>query len=119
MIGKSLWMAVSALVIILCSPAFSNGMASKEHIMDAEPYDITTKKNITITVSYDNNQYKRGIKSAWGFFCMIRISDKTILFDTGGDGRRLLANMERLGIWPEEIGTVVLFSHPWQPCWGA
>jgi 7,8-dihydropterin-6-yl-methyl-4-(beta-D-ribofuranosyl)aminobenzene 5'-phosphate synthase len=36
--------------------------------------------------------------------------DKTILFDTGGDGGVLLANMRRLGVKPGEIEVVVL-SH--------
>jgi 7,8-dihydropterin-6-yl-methyl-4-(beta-D-ribofuranosyl)aminobenzene 5'-phosphate synthase len=36
--------------------------------------------------------------------------DKTILFDTGGDGRTLLENMRRLKLDPENIDAVVL-SH--------
>lgn len=64
----------------------------------------------TITVVYDNYPYKKGLTTAWGFSCLVRGWDKTILFDTGGDGRLLLSNMEKLGIDPQEIETVVL-SH--------
>jgi 7,8-dihydropterin-6-yl-methyl-4-(beta-D-ribofuranosyl)aminobenzene 5'-phosphate synthase len=64
----------------------------------------------TITVVYDNYPYKKGLKTAWGFSCLVRGWDKTILFDTGGNGHLLLANMEELDIDPQEIEMVVL-SH--------
>ena len=64
----------------------------------------------TITVVYDNYPYKKGLTTAWGFSCLVRGWNKTILFDAGGDGRLLLANMEELGIGPQEIETIVL-SH--------
>jgi 7,8-dihydropterin-6-yl-methyl-4-(beta-D-ribofuranosyl)aminobenzene 5'-phosphate synthase len=63
-----------------------------------------------ITVIYDNNPYKEGLETGWGFSCIIKGLEKTILFDTGGDGQRLLANMKKLNIDPEEIDIVVL-SH--------
>jgi 7,8-dihydropterin-6-yl-methyl-4-(beta-D-ribofuranosyl)aminobenzene 5'-phosphate synthase len=64
----------------------------------------------TITVIYDNYPYKKGLQTAWGFSCLVRGWDKAILFDTGGEGRLLLANMRGLEIDPHEIGMVVL-SH--------
>ncbi len=64
----------------------------------------------TITVVYDNYPYKKGFRTAWGFSCLVRGWDKTILFDTGGDGRLLLANMQGVGIDPQEVDAVVL-SH--------
>lgn len=67
-------------------------------------------KNPVITVIYDNNPYKEGLETGWGFSCVIKGLEKIILFDTGGDGQRLLANMKKLGIDPEEIDIVVL-SH--------
>ncbi|MFN2271373.1 MAG: MBL fold metallo-hydrolase, partial [Anaerolineae bacterium] len=45
--------------------------------------------------------------SAWGFACLV---GDDLLFDTGGDAGRLLSNMERMGIDPMGIGTVLL-SH--------
>jgi 7,8-dihydropterin-6-yl-methyl-4-(beta-D-ribofuranosyl)aminobenzene 5'-phosphate synthase len=63
-----------------------------------------------ITVVYDNNPYAKGMETAWGFSCLVKGMEKTVLFDTGGDGRRLLSNMSRLGISPREIDAVVL-SH--------
>ena len=66
--------------------------------------------NPIITVIYDNNPYKEGLETGWGFACLIRGVEKTVLFDTGGDGQRLLLNMKKLGIDPEEIDIIVL-SH--------
>lgn len=67
-------------------------------------------KNITITVVYDNNPYKQGLETAWGFSCVVTGPEKTILFDTGGDGSILLGNMEKLAVEPNSIDTIVL-SH--------
>ena len=66
--------------------------------------------NLTITVVYDNNPYKEGLGTAWGVSALITGAEKTILFDTGGDGGLLLSNMEKLAIAADSIDTVVL-SH--------
>lgn len=66
--------------------------------------------NLSIIVLFDNYLYKEGLKTSWGFSCIIKGTEKTILFDTGGDGSILLANMEKLDINPEEIDLIVL-SH--------
>ena len=65
---------------------------------------------IEITILYNNVPHTPGCVCQWGFACLIRGTEETILFDTGGDGRVLLANMERLGVDPIEIDCVVL-SH--------
>jgi len=83
----------------------------KGQIVQAEENTPTTAaKDLSITVSYDNNPYKERLTTAWGFSCVIRGTEKTILFDTGGDGSILLANLGELGINPKEIDLVVL-SH--------
>jgi 7,8-dihydropterin-6-yl-methyl-4-(beta-D-ribofuranosyl)aminobenzene 5'-phosphate synthase len=63
-----------------------------------------------ITVVSDNNPHGEGLKTTWGFSCLVEGMDKTILFDTGGDGGILLANMRKLGIAPRQIDSVVI-SH--------
>jgi len=65
---------------------------------------------ITMFILYDNNLFNKKLKSAWGFSCLIKLSGRTILFDTGGDSPILLANMEKLGVDPREVDTVFL-SH--------
>ena len=59
------------------------------------------------TTVYDNETLDPNVASAWGSACLV---GNDLLFDTGGDGRRLLSNMEKMGIDPVGIGTVVL-SH--------
>ena len=65
---------------------------------------------IEITILYNNVPHAPDCRCQWGFACLVRGPEETILFDTGGDGRVLLANMERLGVDPGEIDCVVL-SH--------
>jgi 7,8-dihydropterin-6-yl-methyl-4-(beta-D-ribofuranosyl)aminobenzene 5'-phosphate synthase len=60
-----------------------------------------------IAVVYDNRTLDPDLSPAWGFSCLV--SDD-LLFDTGGDGPRLLSNMERMGLDVGGIKSVVL-SH--------
>jgi len=63
-----------------------------------------------ITVIYNNISAAQALRTDWGFACVVEGFDQTLLFDTGGDGKILLANMKRLGIDPKTIHAVVL-SH--------
>jgi 7,8-dihydropterin-6-yl-methyl-4-(beta-D-ribofuranosyl)aminobenzene 5'-phosphate synthase len=65
---------------------------------------------VILTVVYDNNPFLEGLKTAWGFSCLVEGKEKTVLFDTGGDGETLLYNMSRLEIDPVRIEAVVI-SH--------
>ena len=72
--------------------------------------DVKGKDIMMITVVYDNNPYDPRLQTAWGFGCLVEIGEKTILFDTGGDGVTLLRNVVTLEIEPTSIDTIVL-SH--------
>jgi 7,8-dihydropterin-6-yl-methyl-4-(beta-D-ribofuranosyl)aminobenzene 5'-phosphate synthase len=63
-----------------------------------------------MVILYDNNRFDLHLKAAWGFSCLVRGLEKTVLFDTGGDGATLISNMRLLGVEPAEIDIVVL-SH--------
>ncbi len=79
------------LILILClSPIFAD--------------------RIVITILYNNIAYNEDLTTAWGFSCFIKGLEKNILFDTGGDGKILLENMEKLNISPEEID-IIFLSH--------
>jgi 7,8-dihydropterin-6-yl-methyl-4-(beta-D-ribofuranosyl)aminobenzene 5'-phosphate synthase len=72
---------------------------------------VTTKiSDLKITVIYDNNSFNKDLQTAWGFACLLRGTEKTILFDTGGDGRLLMDNFRKLGIDPG-IVDIVFLSH--------
>lgn len=69
-----------------------------------------TSPNVTITILYDNYEHDKRLRMGFGFSCLVKLEDKNILFDTGGDSPTLLNNMEKLKIDPKEIDIVVL-SH--------
>jgi len=63
-----------------------------------------------ITVMFNNIPYAPELQTSWGFSCLLEGFGQTILFDTGGDGDILLANMKHLGVDPRMVDVVVL-SH--------
>lgn len=74
---------------------------------------VAVLEEIQITVVYDDHPFRPGLKPAWGFAAVVEGLEKALLFDTGADGRILLANMETLGIHPTAIDAVVLsHDHP-------
>jgi len=96
---------VEAIFLVAC-------VQRKGQIMNEETKAVSKPgvKKLTITVTYDNNPYKQGLETAWGFAASITGAEKTILFDTGGNGSLLLNNMQKLEIEPNSIDIVVL-SH--------
>jgi 7,8-dihydropterin-6-yl-methyl-4-(beta-D-ribofuranosyl)aminobenzene 5'-phosphate synthase len=60
-----------------------------------------------VAVVYDNKSLHQGLSPAWGFSCLV---GEDLLFDTGGDGSRLLSNMGQMGLDVGRIKSVVL-SH--------
>ena len=64
-----------------------------------------------ITIVYDNEAKKRGLRAGWGFSAFIEAAKAPpILFDTGADSTTLLHNMKELKIDPKDIGIIVI-SH--------
>lgn len=64
-----------------------------------------------ITIVYDNEVKRAGVRSGWGFSAYVESQDgPPLLFDTGADSPTLLHNMKELNIDPTTIGTVVI-SH--------
>ena len=72
--------------------------------------EIGLAEKVELKIAYDNNAFDPELKTAWGFACYIDTGEVKILFDTGGDPRILLANMDGLSIAVGEIETIVL-SH--------
>jgi len=108
MIMLKMFMSIGIMVIACVSFGVGGNTVARGGV-DMQPSEIPLK-NLKITVVYDNYLYKEGLKTGWGFSCVIEGAGKTILFDTGGDAPTLLYNMEKLGIHPENIDTIVL-SH--------
>jgi 7,8-dihydropterin-6-yl-methyl-4-(beta-D-ribofuranosyl)aminobenzene 5'-phosphate synthase len=68
------------------------------------------KQQITTTILYDNYVFTEGLKSDWGFSCLLTGTEKIILFDTGTNGELLLQNIDKLKINPKDVEIVVI-SH--------
>jgi 7,8-dihydropterin-6-yl-methyl-4-(beta-D-ribofuranosyl)aminobenzene 5'-phosphate synthase len=68
------------------------------------------KKQVKLTIAYDNNTTKKSLLADWGFSCLIQGFTKSILFDTGTKPEILFDNMGKLGIHPRLIDCVFL-SH--------
>lgn len=66
--------------------------------------------DLRLKIVYDNNEYEKGLQTAWGFSLFIQSSEKDILFDTGGDGDILLDNIRKMDIDISGIDMVFL-SH--------
>jgi len=65
---------------------------------------------ITITTIYDNYIFSEGPKTDWGFSCIIKGTEKTILFDTGTKSDILFHNINKLNVNPEDVELVAI-SH--------
>jgi 7,8-dihydropterin-6-yl-methyl-4-(beta-D-ribofuranosyl)aminobenzene 5'-phosphate synthase len=108
---RSVFLIIS--ILILTQDVYPESARTKEgQIMNQYSEDMPTVplENISLTIVYDNNPYQEGLSTAWGFSCLIKGAERTILFDTGGKRTILLANMNKLGIDPKKIDLVVL-SH--------
>jgi 7,8-dihydropterin-6-yl-methyl-4-(beta-D-ribofuranosyl)aminobenzene 5'-phosphate synthase len=64
-----------------------------------------------ITIVYDNEVKRAGLRAGWGFSAFIESQElPPLLFDAGADSPTLLHNMKELNIDPTSIGTIVI-SH--------
>jgi len=83
-------------------------------LMEVVQPDLFIKVNLLymkITIVYDNTAYRKDLQADWGFSALVEAKNTPkILFDTGGNGRILLSNMEKLGIEPNSIDEVFI-SH--------
>jgi len=92
---------MSVLLLTLSATA-----VSQEKV--AEPN--SDSNDLSLTIVYDNNPYGKNLETKWGFSCYVKGTEKTILFDVGGEGSVLLKNMKKLGIDPKAVDVIVL-SH--------
>ena len=67
-----------------------------------------------ITIIYDNEVWKEGLESDWGFSCLVEVENTPkILFDTGTKGSILLRNMKKLNIDAKSIDEVFISHAHW------
>ncbi|MDI6790866.1 MAG: MBL fold metallo-hydrolase [Thermodesulfobacteriota bacterium] len=67
-----------------------------------------------ITIVYDNEVFKGGLKADWGFSCLIEVENgRRILFDTGASGSILLHNLEKLNLDSRTIPEIFISHAHW------
>lgn len=72
---------------------------------------IGKEDKMKVTIVYDNEVKKEGLRAGWGFSAFIQAKQAPpLLFDTGADSPTLLHNMKELGIDVKHIGIIVI-SH--------
>jgi 7,8-dihydropterin-6-yl-methyl-4-(beta-D-ribofuranosyl)aminobenzene 5'-phosphate synthase len=75
--------------------------------------DQGEKNTIIMTILYDNYLAVEGTKTEWGFSCFIEGAEKTILFDTGGDSKILMHNINYLNIDLSKVDQIVISHNHW------
>jgi 7,8-dihydropterin-6-yl-methyl-4-(beta-D-ribofuranosyl)aminobenzene 5'-phosphate synthase len=69
--------------------------------------------DIRFTILYDNVPYKKGLRTDWGFSCLVEGLDKTILFDSGRYDEIFLSNLSKLNVDLKRIDELFLsHDHP-------
>jgi 7,8-dihydropterin-6-yl-methyl-4-(beta-D-ribofuranosyl)aminobenzene 5'-phosphate synthase len=72
------------------------------------------KSSIKFTILFDNYLYQEeGLKSKWGFACLVEGMEKTILFDTGSSGDILLHNISQLKVNPKAVEIIAISHKHW------
>jgi len=108
--GKMIRFFQSVLIVLLlasCSSIQKNQMGTVE---PGRHDRGGVNASLRIDIVYDNKTLNPRLKAANGFSCVVAFGQKTILFDTGGNGPTLLENMDKMGINPRKID-LVLLSH--------
>jgi len=57
-------------------------------------------QSTTVTILYNNVSGRTDCITDWGFGCLVKGKEKTLLFDTGEDGSILLHNMKCMNVDP-------------------
>ncbi|MBN2319780.1 MAG: MBL fold metallo-hydrolase [Acidobacteria bacterium] len=108
--SDALFLLRSFLICLLSSAALTAQSGSGE---EPRASSDVIRSPIKLSVLYDNYPANPALKTDWGFSCLIEGPEKTILFDTGGDGDMLLSNAKLLGADLSQVELIVLSHHHW------
>ncbi|MHC1586417.1 MAG: MBL fold metallo-hydrolase, partial [Candidatus Hecatellaceae archaeon] len=104
---------IALAAAILLGVIFSLWPSGVEHSRQpgqTQPLNLEALSHVRLTIVYDNNPYAEGLKTGWGFSCLVEADGEFILFDTGGSPKILAYNLQALNVDVRRIKTVVL-SH--------
>ena len=86
------------------------GCSTKQPATESVAHEQAPDDEIKLTIVYDNYPGAPELTPSWGFACVVEGLEKTILFDTGADGRIFMENFRQLNFDPRQIDLVVI-SH--------
>lgn len=92
-----LWVGIMSALMILSVVSIGAGAWAQDK-----------KRDLVLTVLYDNTATHKEMKTGWGYSCLIQGAEKTILFDVGDSD--VIKNMDKPKINPLSID-VVMISH--------
>jgi len=104
---RALWLI---RILLLFAITFGNIQFIEGSTEGLSKIKMGTCTSLLMLITYDNNPYDARLRTSWGFSCVVRCDQKSILFDTGGNSTILLDNMGKLKIDSKEID-IVVFSH--------
>ncbi len=114
---RAVWMMLGAVALaaFMMITGCNKETSATQHPIrrSTEELSSVADKTIEMTVVCDNYEHVAGLETSWGFACVIDTPQKSILFDTSGDGAILLGNMEKLNISPQDIDMVVISHDHW------
>ncbi len=69
--------------------------------------------DVEIKIIFDNKLTLDGLTPEWGFSCLIKVGNESILFDTGGNADIFISNFNKMNIDPASINTVMISHDHW------
>lgn len=115
MFTKVFYIMIALLVIILTFMFFGIRKKTLEIPKFGNEKELNAIKTervgkLNVTTIYDNYKVDDDFEKGWGFSCLVKAENKSILFDTGADSETLLKNMEKLEIDPKDLD-IIFLSH--------
>jgi len=108
-----LHLAVPLVLTLVAAATLAGAAPEREDPVSAQPIPPecpAAVESLQITVVVDNVPGREDLGTAWGLSMLVQAGEATVLFDTGPDDELLLANLQRLGIDPQDVDAVLL-SH--------
>lgn len=76
------------------------------------------KNSITVVYNHESSPTATGLAEGGGFSAYVRLGERSILFDVGGDSTLILENLQRAGVDLAGLEAVVISHNHWDHVYG-